>query len=122
MTKEGSTKIIHFLISGAGVLVPGCGHISHITSENALFLYKFSSLLPGIDQTNYVHVYSNDNQGRINLNCKYDTQGIGSCARVFRGGEEDIRGMVKIMCNNCDDVHIDCYCINRLNIAAFLCH
>ena len=32
-------------------------------SENALFLLKSSSLLPGIDQTNYV--YSIDDQGRV---------------------------------------------------------
>ena len=30
MTKEGSTKIVTFMTSGDGVLVLGCGHISHI--------------------------------------------------------------------------------------------
>ena len=30
MTKEGSTKIINFMIPGAGVLVLGRGLISHI--------------------------------------------------------------------------------------------
>ena len=30
MTKEGSTKIINFMTPGAGVLVLGRGHISHI--------------------------------------------------------------------------------------------
>ena len=29
MTKEGSTKIVTFMTPGAGVLVLGCGHISH---------------------------------------------------------------------------------------------
>ena len=29
MTKEGSTKIVNFMSPGAGVLVLGCGHISH---------------------------------------------------------------------------------------------
>ena len=30
ITKEGSTKIVNFMTPGAGVLVLGCGHISHI--------------------------------------------------------------------------------------------
>ena len=30
MTKEGSTKIINFMTPGAGVLMLGRGHISHI--------------------------------------------------------------------------------------------
>ena len=30
MTKEGSIKIVTFMTPGAGVLVLGCGHISHI--------------------------------------------------------------------------------------------
>ena len=29
MTKEGSTKLVNFITSGAGVLMLGCGHISH---------------------------------------------------------------------------------------------
>ena len=35
-------------------------------SETALFLYKSSFLLPGIDQTNYV--YSIDDQGKVYQN------------------------------------------------------
>ena len=30
INKEGSTKIVTFMTPGAGVLVLGCGHISHI--------------------------------------------------------------------------------------------
>ena len=30
MTKEGSTKIVNFMTSGAGIFVLGCGHISNI--------------------------------------------------------------------------------------------
>ena len=30
MNKEGSIKIVHFMTPWAGVLVFGCGHISHI--------------------------------------------------------------------------------------------
>ena len=37
MTKEGSTKIVNFMTPGAGVLVLGCGHISHIVKMHYLF-------------------------------------------------------------------------------------
>ena len=36
MKKEGSTKIVHFMTPGAGVLVLGCGHISHIVKMHDL--------------------------------------------------------------------------------------
>ena len=41
MTKEGSTKIVNFMTHGAGVLVLGCGHISHIVKMH----YSFKHLL-----------------------------------------------------------------------------
>ena len=57
---------------GAGVLVLRCGHISHIVKMH-YFFNNLSSLLPVIDQTNYV--YSIDDQGPyINMYC----QGGGS--------------------------------------------
>ena len=59
------TKIVNFIIPGAGILVLGFGNISN--SENAFFLQIFSSLLRDIDQTN--EVYSNDDHGRVYLNC-----------------------------------------------------
>ena len=37
MTKEGSTKIINFMTPGAGVLVLGRGHISHIVKMHYSF-------------------------------------------------------------------------------------
>ena len=78
MTKEGSTKIVNFMTPGAGVLVLGCGHISHIVKMH-YFFKNLSSLLPVIDQTNYV--YSIDDQGRVYQNCKFhDPLGRGSCA------------------------------------------
>ena len=44
MTKEGSTKIVNFIILRAGVLVIGHGHISHIMKMNYFlnnpFLYS----------------------------------------------------------------------------------
>ena len=51
MTKEGSTKIVNFMTPGAGVLVLGRGHISHLMKMH-YFFKKSSSLLPGIDQSN----------------------------------------------------------------------
>ena len=47
MTKEESIKIVNFMTSGAGVLVL---YMYKSFSENALFLYKSSPLLPGIDK------------------------------------------------------------------------
>ena len=81
MTKEGSTKIVNFMTPGAGVLVLGCGHISHIVKLH----YFFKNLLvyfPGIDQTN--KVCSNDDQGRVYQSYKFhDPGGRGSCAMVW---------------------------------------
>ena len=37
MTKDGSTKIINFMIHGAGVLVQGRGHISDIVKLHYVF-------------------------------------------------------------------------------------
>ena len=48
MTKEGSIKIVNFMTPGAGVLVLGRGHISHIMK--CIISLKTSFLLPGIDQ------------------------------------------------------------------------
>ena len=41
MAKEGSTKIVNFMIPGVGVLVLGCGHISHREKMH----YFFKNLL-----------------------------------------------------------------------------
>ena len=41
MTKEGSTKIVNFMTPGAGVLVLGRGHISHMVKMH----YFFKNLL-----------------------------------------------------------------------------
>ena len=52
---------------GAGGYARARPYKSH--SENALFLLKSSSLLPGIDQTN--QVCYNDDQGSVYQNCKF---------------------------------------------------
>ena len=41
ITKEGSTKIVNFMTPGAGVLVQGHGHISHVVKMH----YFFKNLL-----------------------------------------------------------------------------
>ena len=80
MTNEGFTKIINFMTTGAEVLVLGHDHTSHIETKH--YSLKKSSLLPDIDQTNYV--YSNDDQGRVYQNCNFhDPQGRCSCAREW---------------------------------------
>ena len=45
MTREGSTKVVHFMTPGAGVLVQGRGQISHIVK----MLYFFKNILPSIE-------------------------------------------------------------------------
>ena len=61
-----------------------CARVRPYTSysENALFLWKSSPLLPGIDQTK--QVCSNNDQGRVYQNCKFHyPRGRGSCARAW---------------------------------------
>ena len=81
MNKEGSTKFINFMTPGAGVLVLGCGHISHKMKMHYLFKNLYF-LFPGIDQTN--QVFSYDAHGRFYQNCKFhNPRGRGSCARAW---------------------------------------
>ena len=70
MTKEGSTKIVHFMTPGTGVLVLGSGHISHIVKlhyfSNNLLLYT-----PRQRSNKLIVYYSNHDQGRVYQNCKF---------------------------------------------------
>ena len=43
MTKEGYTKIVNFMTPGAGVLVLGRGHMSHIVKMHYFFKIFFST-------------------------------------------------------------------------------
>ena len=43
MTKEGSTQIVNFMTLGAGVLMLGRGHISHIVNMYYLLLYQYTA-------------------------------------------------------------------------------
>ena len=43
MTKEGSTEIVNFMNPGAGVLVLGRGHTSHLARMHNLLLYQYAA-------------------------------------------------------------------------------
>ena len=43
MTKEGSTKIVNFMTPGAGILMFGRGHISHIVNMYYHLLYQYTT-------------------------------------------------------------------------------
>ena len=67
--KEGSTKIIDFIISGARVLV--CLSVITLTIvQNTSFLEK-SSLLFSARKSQTARVYSNDEHGRVYQNCRF---------------------------------------------------
>ena len=45
MTKEGSTQIVQFMTPGAGILMLGRGHISHIVNMYYLLLYQYTAYI-----------------------------------------------------------------------------
>ena len=51
MTKQGSTKIVNFMTTGAGKFVLGRGNAYQIVKMHDLFNIS-SSLLQGMDKTN----------------------------------------------------------------------
>ena len=63
---------------GAGVLVLGHGRISH--GENAICFFKIVISIPRLDShklsTCTGLVYSNDNEERVYLNCKFHDPGV----------------------------------------------
>ena len=64
MTKEGSTKIVNFITPGAGVLLLGRGHISHIVKMH----YFFKNLLytqAYIRQTKYVVMMTKEGSTKV---------------------------------------------------------
>ena len=73
MTKEESTKIVTFITPGAGVLVLGCGHISHIMKMHYFFknLLLYSQAV--IRQTKYIVMIAKEGSTKI----------VGSCVRVW---------------------------------------
>ena len=115
---EGPTKIVNFTtppsLGGGwwvvGILLLGCGHISHIVKiiYSALFLLKSSSLLSGTDQINWW--YSNDDLGRVCQNCKFfDPRACGSYVRT-----RSFKSLWWICIRSYFIIlhDIDCYCIN----------
>ena len=50
MTKEGSTKIVNFMIPGAGIYVLVSNHLSHIV-KCLIYLKILFSLLQSVDHT-----------------------------------------------------------------------
>ena len=64
MTKEGSTQIVDFMTSGAGVLVLGRGHKSHTVKMHDFF----QNLLPTPRHRSDI------------------LQGWGTCVRAWEGG------------------------------------
>ena len=50
MTKEGSTKFVQFMTTGAGVLVLGRGHLYHLV-KCLIYLKILFSLLQSVDHT-----------------------------------------------------------------------
>ena len=66
---------------GAGFLVVGCGHISHIVKMHYFFKNLLSTPKHRSDKLDF---YSNDSQGRVYQNCNFhDPRGRGFCARVW---------------------------------------
>ena len=53
MTKEGSTQIVHFMTPGAGILMLGRGHISHMVNMYYLLLYQDTAHLIAIVLRDY---------------------------------------------------------------------
>ena len=67
MTKEGSTKFVQFMTTGAGVLVLGRGHLYHLVKCIISLKIFFSNTRHRSDKL----VYSNDDQRRVYQNCKF---------------------------------------------------
>ena len=54
MTKEGSTKIVHFVTHGAGVLMLRCDHLSHYSEYSMHYLPQYQN------KAHYLQLYYND--------------------------------------------------------------
>ena len=65
MTKEGSTKIVNFMFPGAGVLVLGCGHLSHIVKMHYFFKNLLLYSQAYIRQTKYIVMLTTEGSAKI---------------------------------------------------------
>ena len=60
MTREGSIKIVNFTTPGSGVLVLGCGHVSHIVKMHYFFKNLLLYSQSQIRQTKYKVMITNE--------------------------------------------------------------
>ena len=74
MTKEGSTKIVNFTTPGAGVLVLGCGHLSHIVKMHYFFKNLLLYSQAYIRQTKYIVLINKEGSTKI---VTFTTPGAG---------------------------------------------
>ena len=65
MNKKGSTKIVNFMTPMAGVLVLGCGHISHIEKMHYFFKNLLLNSQALIRQTKYVVMMTKEGSTKI---------------------------------------------------------
>ena len=88
MTKEGSTKIINFMTPGAGVLVLGCGHISHIVKMHYFFKNLLLYSCASSRQTEYIVMMSKEASTKI---VNFMTPGAGvpvmGCGHIWSYSE-----------------------------------
>ena len=65
MTTEGSTKSINFMTPWAGVLVQGCGHISHRVKMHYFFKNLLLYTHAYIRQTKYVVMITKEGSTKV---------------------------------------------------------
>ena len=81
MTMERSTKIVNFMTPGAGVLVLGRGHISHLMKIHYFFTNHLLYSEAQIRQTKYIVIMTKEGSTKIVTFMIH--QGWGSCARTW---------------------------------------
>ena len=94
-----------FMTPGAGVFAKWVWPYK-LYSQNALFLQRSSSLLPGIDQTKYI--YSNDDQRGFTQIVNFMTLGAG----VLILGHYHISHYSELVFFSFNIQHVECYCVN----------
>ena len=73
LTKEGSNKIVNFMNPRAGIIVLGCGHVSHIVMDYFLKnLSLYSQTL--IRQTMYIVMMTKEGSTKV---VNFMTPGVG---------------------------------------------
>ena len=90
ITREGSTKIVNFMTAGAGVLMPGRGHISHIAKMHYFLEIVFSTPRHRTEKV-YMYILMMTKEGSIEI-AIFMTSGPG----VFVPGCGHISNIVKL--------------------------